>query len=78
MLRNKQVEENKRKTIGFVSDLRRINVSLSRAKSLCIIVGDIKRLSISPTWQIIIKDSIKRGQVFNYSSKKNYLSNLNK
>ncbi len=42
---------NKKKTIGFVSDMRRINVSLSRAKDHCIIVGDLKRLSISKVWK---------------------------
>ena len=50
---------NKRKTRGFVSDLRRINVSLARAKSLCIIVADIKRLaSANSTWNNIISNAI--------------------
>jgi senataxin len=42
---------NKKKTIGFVSDMRRINVSLSRAKDYCIIVGDLKRLCINKIWK---------------------------
>lgn len=52
--RNKKIVENKRKTIGFVSDLRRINVSLSRAKNLCVIFGDVKKLCINSTWKNII------------------------
>jgi len=64
ILKNKKVEENKRKTIGFVSDLRRINVSLSRAKNLCIIFGDIKRLSINNTWRNIIEQAIELKQVY--------------
>jgi len=48
----KLLKENRKKTIGFVSDMRRINVSLSRAKDICIIVGDMKRLSsLSKKWK---------------------------
>lgn len=72
IIRNKKHEENKKKTIGFVSDLRRINVSLSRAKNLCVIFGDIKRLSINPTWRNIIEDALNRGQVFDFDHKKNF------
>lgn len=64
IMRNKKLEENRRKTIGFVSDFRRINVSLSRAKNLCIIFGDVKRLSINSTWRNIIKDAVANNQVF--------------
>jgi senataxin len=45
------MDKNRKKTIGFVSDMRRINVSLSRAKSTCIIVGDLKRLCLNKTWK---------------------------
>lgn len=62
--RNKKMEENKRKTIGFVSDLRRINVSLSRAKSLCVIFCDAKRLCINPTWKNIIHEAMAKNQLF--------------
>jgi superfamily I DNA and/or RNA helicase len=63
-MKNKKIEENKRKTIGFVGDLRRINVSLSRAKSLCVVFGDIKRLSINNIWKNIIQQAIAEKQVF--------------
>ena len=49
---------NKKRTIGFVSDMRRINVSLSRAKDFCIIVGDLKRLSINKVWKQIIFEAM--------------------
>lgn len=55
---------NKRRTIGFVSDMRRINVSLSRAKENCIIVGDLKRLAINKIWKDIITEAIMNEQVY--------------
>ena len=70
--RNKVTEENKRKTIGFVGDVRRINVSLSRAKKLCIIFADVKRLSINPTWKNIINEAISKEQIYNYQMSKNF------
>ena len=45
------MNKNRKKTIGFVSDMRRINVSLSRDKSNCIIVGDLKRLCLNKIWK---------------------------
>lgn len=55
---------NKKKTIGFVGDMRRINVSLSRAKNHCIIVGDLKRLSINRAWREIIIEAMDNDQVY--------------
>lgn len=55
---------NRKRTIGFVSDMRRINVSLSRAKENCIIVGDLKRLSLNKVWKDIIIDAISDEQVY--------------
>lgn len=75
-MRNKKIEENKRKTIGFVSDFRRVNVSLSRAKNLCVIFGDVKRLSIDSTWKKIIEDGISNHQVFIFNHKKNFFNSF--
>ena len=37
----KEKKINHKKTIGFVSDGRRLNVALSRAKEFCIVIGDL-------------------------------------
>lgn len=58
--------------------MRRINVSLSRAKRLCVIVGDVKRLSINLTWRSIVSDAIEKHQVYSYSHKNNFLSSFSK
>ncbi len=58
------MDRNKKRTIGFVSDMRRINVSLSRAKDNCIIVGDLKRLSLNKIWREIITEAIQNEQVY--------------
>lgn len=45
--------------------MRRINVSLSRAKNVCIIVGDLKRLSsLSKKWKEIVTDAMEKDQVY--------------
>jgi superfamily I DNA and/or RNA helicase len=59
-----RMNANKKKTIGFVGDMRRINVSLSRAKDHCIIVGDLKRLSINKAWKEIIYEAMENDQVY--------------
>lgn len=73
---NKKTEANRRKTIGFVGDFRRINVSLSRAKSLCVVFADAKRLRINPIWRNIIDLAVSRSQVYSYSNAKNFYTQL--
>jgi len=50
----KESRANPKRTIGFVADGRRLNVALSRAKDICIVVGDLNRLQINKTWKSII------------------------
>jgi hypothetical protein len=50
-----------------VGDGRRLNVALSRAKDLCIVVGDLHRLKISKVWKSIITTAWKQGKVFRVS-----------
>ena len=42
------VRSNGRKAIGFVADSRRVNVAISRAKRMCIILGDRRTMSSRP------------------------------
>jgi senataxin len=58
------MNRNRKRTIGFVSDMRRINVSLSRAKDYCIIVGDLKRLCLNKIWKEIIFEAMDSDQVY--------------
>ena len=58
---------NRTHTLGFVGDGRRLTVALSRAKDLCIVVGDLHRLKISKVWKSIITTAAKQGKVFRVS-----------
>ena len=51
---------NYKKTIGFVADGRRLNVALSRAKEVCVVIGDLERLQLNKIWKSIIGDCRKR------------------
>jgi superfamily I DNA and/or RNA helicase len=63
---HKHTRKNKKKTIGFLSDRRRINVGLSRAKYVCFVVGDVDWLSKFPTWGEIIEEAISQKQLYEY------------
>jgi superfamily I DNA and/or RNA helicase len=52
------VRSNDEDKIGFLSDLRRLNVAITRAKRRLIIVGNKQTLSSNPTYKRMI-DSIK-------------------
>jgi superfamily I DNA and/or RNA helicase len=47
-----------------VGDGRRLNVALSRAKEVCVIVGDLNRLQLSKIWKGIILNAQKNKQAF--------------
>ena len=47
------------KTIGFLSDERRMNVGLSRAKSCLIVIGDSKKLIMDKNWEKLVKYSFR-------------------
>ncbi|XP_058170769.1 putative helicase MOV-10 [Anopheles ziemanni] len=44
-----------RKTVGFLSDPRRLNVVMTRAKALMIIIGNPLNLSKDPTWHSLLQ-----------------------
>ena len=46
---------NERGEIGFLRDLRRLNVSLTRAKRKLILIGDSSTLSVHPTYKRLVE-----------------------
>jgi predicted DNA helicase len=55
------VRSNKEGRIGFLSDLRRLNVSLTRARRKLVIIGDSDTLQAHPSYRRLIRYSIGRG-----------------
>ncbi|XP_075170008.1 uncharacterized protein LOC142241985 [Haematobia irritans] len=51
---------SKTETLGFLENPRRLNVTLSRAKSLLILIGNAKTLSMNPEYEYIIKECQRR------------------
>jgi AAA domain len=45
---------NEHQGIGFLSDPRRLNVALTRAKYGCIIIGNPRILAKNPLWNALI------------------------
>lgn len=65
MLRLRACRRGPRKSIGFVSDERRINVGLTRARFSMIIIGDARTLQIDERWANLIKHCMKGGCFYN-------------
>jgi len=55
------VRSNKQGRIGFLSDLRRLNVSLTRARRKLIIIGDSETLKAHPSYNRLISYSNREG-----------------
>lgn len=60
------VRSNRNNEIGFLEDLRRLNVSLTRAKRKLIMVGDSETLSVNDTYRRLIEHVRRRGFYFRY------------
>mmetsp|Transcript_5810 Transcript_5810/g.17550 ORF Transcript_5810/g.17550 Transcript_5810/m.17550 type:complete len:595 (-) Transcript_5810:1732-3516(-) len=50
--------------LGFIRDRNRMNVALTRAKSTLIVIGDKAALRKNELWEDLIKESEKRGEMF--------------
>lgn len=52
-----------RKTIGFLSDRRRMNVAITRAKRSLVILGNVKRLASDRTWRALVEHANSQGKL---------------
>jgi len=57
------VRSNPQEEIGFLSDLRRLNVAITRAKRKLIIIGDQSTLSSHPVYQDLLEFIKKSGKI---------------
>ena len=57
-------QRNPKKGIGFLSDSRRMNVSLSRCRLCLIVVGDIYKLRSDKKWQGLVEYAFQHASVF--------------
>ncbi|EFA01219.2 RNA helicase Mov10l1 [Tribolium castaneum] len=57
----KHVASDLKYTMGFVASPRRLNVAITRAKALLIIIGNPKLLSMDRSWRSVINYCIERG-----------------
>ncbi|CAL1684703.1 unnamed protein product [Lasius platythorax] len=60
-VRSKIFEHNGEEHIGFLSNPKRFNVALTRAKALMIIIGNPKILSINEHWKVLWEYCKKQG-----------------
>ena len=60
----KEDTAHKNKTIGFLDDARRMNVSLSRARFSLIVIGNITKLYESKRWRKLIDYSFALGVLY--------------
>ncbi|XP_010548919.1 PREDICTED: probable helicase MAGATAMA 3 [Tarenaya hassleriana] len=61
------VRANERGEIGFVSDFRRMNVGITRAKSSVLVVGSAATLRNDEHWKNLIQSAEHRNQLFKVS-----------
>ena len=54
-VRSKVFRHNNRQHIGFLSNPRRFNVALTRAKGILVVIGNPRALQVDPHWYHFIK-----------------------
>ena len=68
ILQESEIKNDLRFSLGFLSNYKRTNVALSRAKSLLVVVGNMNLLSCDQTWHDainLVKDmGALRGEKF--------------
>lgn len=57
------------KSVGFLSDERRMNVGLSRAKSCLIVIGDSKKLITDKNWEKLVKYAFRSATFYKVKGK---------
>lgn len=68
------VRSNKKGEVGFLMDERRLNVSLTRAKSKLVIIGDFSTLSNNPLYKSLLIYVKENGKYISIHSFSNFLS----
>ncbi|KAI4296287.1 hypothetical protein L6164_036256 [Bauhinia variegata] len=61
------VRASKDRSIGFLEDIRRMNVGITRAKSAILVVGSASTLRRSDQWNKLVESSESRGCLFKVS-----------
>jgi superfamily I DNA and/or RNA helicase len=56
--------------LGFLADIRRMNVSLSRARISLIVVGNMRTLNSNTYWKALIDFAIANQSAFNTEYKR--------
>jgi superfamily I DNA and/or RNA helicase len=49
--------------VGFLSDYRRVNVAMTRAKHSFWVVGDCDTLVVDPVWKNFVEDAARRSLI---------------
>jgi superfamily I DNA and/or RNA helicase len=57
------VRSNERGELGFLTDLRRLNVSITRAKRKLVVVCDVGTISMEGTYARMVDGFKERGRV---------------
>lgn len=63
-------------SIGFLGDLRRINVSLTRARYTLLILGKVEALQSNPAWNSLVQDATSRNLVSKFQDSQVAISSL--